>query len=218
MAGLFDDAIAHHLTIERFVAIDIQTYRDEHWRIARIHVDRDDCSRVELMFRAGGDSLENSFQLWLGDALRMSDGIVDGIVQIRRDARVLRIALDSKQGAHLELLSNLLVFEWPSAPQAYAQLENLLRWAHDQHRWDIRLSSHRCRNLRKTYEWAAIAKASSNNAAAVTSAPAEKRIVAGDEFQTRSCVAALATRGITQVLAAFVSGGIRIAQWRIACR
>lgn len=137
----FDDAVGHHLTIERFAATDIRTNSDEHWRIARIRVDRHDCTFVELMFRIGDDSTENRFQMWRGIDSCAIDGIVDGLVQIRLDDRSLRIALDSRHGADLGLLSNLLTFELPSDTEARAALEDILIWAHDQNRWDIRLPS-----------------------------------------------------------------------------
>lgn len=132
----FEDAVRHHSIIERFVATSVRTRIERDWRFVRIEVERDASLAFELMFRDGGESLENRFQFWC-DA---NTGVVDGLVRIDFDDRRLRVALDAERGASLGFLSNLFVFELPDDPQARAALETTLSWARGQAAWDVRLA------------------------------------------------------------------------------
>ena len=132
----FDTGAQHHVTVERFDATAIRTRIERDWRIVRIEVESDSSLAFELMFRDGGESIENRFQFWC-DA---NTGVVDELVRIHLDDRRLRIALQAEHGASLGFLSNLFVFELPDDPQARAALETTLVWALDQAAWDVRLT------------------------------------------------------------------------------
>lgn len=137
MKDPFDAAIPHHLTVERFVATSVRTRIETRWRIIEVDVECDEPTAFEIMFRIDDESPESHFQFWCGP----HTGVADGLLQMHLDERSLRIALDAEHGAALGFLSNLFVFELPEDPHARVELNELLNWARDQQRWDIRLRS-----------------------------------------------------------------------------